>query len=93
MPLSLAVIISETCETKLRKVLGAIQAIAAILGFLLANITGLSEDWRTSALILASVPFVASVTILFFPETPYWLIKMGRSEEAKYTNINHILVQ
>ena len=79
-----AVIVSETCQTKLRKVLGAVQAIAAILGFLLANITGLSENWRTSALILSSIPFFASATILFFPDTPYWLIKMGRSEDAKY---------
>ena len=78
-----AVIISETSQAKLRKTLGTFQAIAAILGLLLANITGLSEDWRMSAQILASVPLIASVSIVFFPETPYWLIKMDRMGDAK----------
>ena len=78
------VLISETADAKLRKTLGTFQAIAAILGFLLANITGLSEDWRMSAQILASVPLIASLSIIFFPETPFWLIKMGRKEDARY---------
>ena len=77
------VLISETADAKVRKTLGTFQAIAAILGFLLANITGLSEDWRMSAQILSSVPLVASLAIVFFPETPYWLIKMGRKEDAR----------
>ena len=54
-----------------------------MLGFLLANITGLFGAWRMSALVLAIVPMVASGSIYLFPETPYWLAKMGRIEEAK----------
>ena len=79
----LGVIISETAHPKLRKILGPIQTVGSVLGFLLANITGLFGAWRMSALVLAIVPMVASGSIYLFPETPYWLAKMGRIEEAK----------
>ena len=79
----LGVIISETAHPKLRKILGPVQTVGSMLGFLFANITGLLEEWRMSALILALVPLVASGSIYLFPETPYWLAKMGRNEEAK----------
>ena len=78
------VIISETSHPKLRKILGPVQAIGVMLGFLLANITGLMEVWRSSALVLAFVPLVASGSTVLFPETPYWLAKMGRVEDAEY---------
>ena len=81
---SSGVVISETSHPKLRKVLGPLQAIGAMLGFLFANITGLLEAWRSSALILAFVPLVASGSMYLFPETPYWLAKMGRIDDAKY---------
>ena len=86
---SLGVVISETSHPKLRKVLGPLQAIGAMLGFLLANITGLLEAWRISALILAFVPLIASGSMYLFPETPYWLAKMGRINDAKY--LSHML--
>ena len=79
----LGVIISETAHPQLRKILGPVQTVGSMLGFLLANITGLFGAWRMSALVLATVPMVASGSIYLFPETPYWLAKMGRTEEAK----------
>ena len=55
-------------------------------GNLLAYIMGaVFDDWRDSALVLSAIPFLASVTMLLFPETPYWLASVGRSKESRYT--------
>ena len=56
-----------------------------MLGYLLANIMGaIFVDWRNSALVLAMIPLFASLTILLFPETPYWLAYVGRLQDSRY---------
>ena len=56
-----------------------------MMGNLLAYIMGaVFDDWRHSALALSAVPFLASVTMLLYPETPYWLASIGRLQESRY---------
>ena len=77
--------ISETSHTKLRRILGTFQASGSMLGYLLANIMGVVfDDWRNSALVLSVVPLLGSVTMLLFPETPYWLASVGRLQDSRY---------
>ncbi|KFH46093.1 Lactose permease-like protein [Hapsidospora chrysogenum ATCC 11550] len=60
-----------------------------------------SWAWRTPTVVQAAMPAVAMVMVLFFPESPRWLIAKDRTEEAlqifaKYHgdgNVNHPLVQ
>ena len=54
-------------------------------GNLLAYIMGaVFDDWRDSAFALSMVPFLASVTMIYYPETPYWLASVGRLQESRY---------
>lgn len=77
--------ISEISHTKLRRILGTFQASGTMLGYLLANIMGVVlDDWRDSALVLAAVPLIGSLSMLFFPETPYWLASKGRLLDSRY---------
>ena len=57
-----------------------------MVGNLLAYTMGaVLDDWRDSAFALSAIPLLASVTMLFYPETPYWLASVGRSKESRYT--------
>ena len=77
--------ISETSQSNLRKILGTFQATGSMLGYLLANIMDVTfDEWRYSALALAVVPLLGSVSMLFLPETPYWLATVGRLEDSRY---------
>ena len=77
--------ISEISHTKLRRILGTFQTSGTMLGYLLANIMGVVlDDWRDSALVLAAVPLIGSLSMLFFPETPYWLASKGRLQDSRY---------
>ena len=77
--------ISETSHPKLRRILATFQALGTMLGNLLAYIMGaVFDDWRDSALALSAIPFLASMTMLLYPETPYWLASVGRLQESRY---------
>ena len=77
--------ISETSHSGLRKILVTLKASGSMLGYLLANILGVVfSDWRYSALAVAVVPLLGSVSMLFFPETPYWLASVGRLNDSRY---------
>lgn len=76
--------ISETANKNHRKVLGTFQASGMMLGGVLAyNLGVVFDDWRYSAFTLAVVPLLGSVTMLWFPETPYWLASVGRLDDSR----------
>ena len=77
--------ISETSHSGLRKILVTLKASGSMLGYFLANILGVVfSEWRYSALVVAVVPLLGSVSMLFFPETPYWLASVGRLHDSRY---------
>ena len=77
--------ISETSHPKHRKILTTFQTFGTMFGNLLAYIMGAAfDDWRDSALVLSAIPFLASVTMLLYPESPYWLASVGRQQESRY---------
>ena len=56
-----------------------------MFGNLLAYMMGaVFDEWRDSALVLSAIPFLASVTMFLYPETPYWLASVGRKHESRY---------
>ena len=79
--------ISETSHSKLRRILVTFQTSGTMLGNLLAYIVGaVFDDWRDSALALSVIPLLGSVTMLLFPETPFWLASVGRLQDSRYDN-------
>ena len=48
-------------------------------------------DWRNSALVLAMIPLFGSLTMLLFPETPYWLAYVGRLQDSRYEKTSEII--
>ena len=76
--------ISETSHSKLRNILITFQTSGTMLGYLIAYIIGtIFEDWRDSALALVAVPLMGSLTMVIFPETPFWLASVGRLQDSR----------
>ena len=69
----------------MRRFLGPFQAIGASLGGLITYTITAFLPWRLSKLILSLVVCLpAAFAILLCKETPHWLVKMGRINEARY---------
>ncbi|XP_057953901.1 probable plastidic glucose transporter 1 isoform X3 [Malania oleifera] len=82
--------ISEVAPTKYRGSLGALSQIGTCLGIIASLFLGIpSEDdphwWRT-ILYIASVPaFIVAFGMQFAVESPRWLYKVGRLNDARTT--------
>lgn len=81
--------ISEVAPTEVRGSLTALQPICVAIGQFIACLIagGFSSDpvngWRWM-LGLAAVPGVIQfVGFIFMPESPRWLVKVGREDEAR----------
>ena len=82
---SLGTYISETSHKSMRRILGTFPGVGVTVGKLLAYVVALIfPDWRDSALALSQVPLLASMTMLLFPETPYWLASVGKLQDSRY---------
>lgn len=75
--------ISETVHASHRNTLNSIQIVMVGFGSLFALVLGYLLDWRPIAFILAAVSFVTTFSILFLPETPYYLIEKGKNSDAR----------
>ena len=69
----------------MRRFLGPFQTIGVSLGGLLTYTITAFLPWRISKVILSLVVCLpAAFAILLCEETPHWLVKRGRINEAKY---------
>jgi sugar porter (SP) family MFS transporter len=79
--------LSELAPAKLRGAMGALNQIFIVLGILIAFLVGYflgpSSNWRAmfAGAIVPAAILLAGLAIL--PESPRWLIKAGREEEAR----------
>ncbi|XP_020979629.1 probable plastidic glucose transporter 1 isoform X5 [Arachis ipaensis] len=80
--------ISEVAPTRYRGALGSLCQIGTCVGIIASLFLGISSEndphwWRTM-LYIASVPgFVVALGMQFAIESPRWLCKAGRMDEAK----------
>lgn len=77
--------IAETVQLRYRGVLMASGVASVLIGVFLQFICGtiiIIIHWRIVALISATIPILGFIGVFFVPETPYWLCKKNRIEQA-----------
>ncbi|XP_068235108.1 facilitated trehalose transporter Tret1-like [Palaemon carinicauda] len=80
----ITVYIYETTDQHLRGIMTSLVEFWATLGFVLSYVAGCLFDWVTIAWLLPLITLVpAFIGILASPESPFWMVKRGRMEEAK----------
>lgn len=74
---------SEIASNEIRGMLGTYFQLLVTVGIFFVNVLGsfLSLSWIT--LVLLCVPFVFGIVFFFQPETPVYLIKAGKINEAR----------
>lgn len=79
---SSSVYIGETSHPKYRGFLLAAISLAIALGLLFSHLLGTFFTWTTTALVCVVLPSVSLFLLCVVPESPSWLAKKGRLEEA-----------
>lgn len=79
----LLVYIAETVEPKYRGMLTASGTATALGGVCLSFVLGSVMHWKNVAALSAIVPSCAIIAVFFVPESPYWLAKRNRTNEAE----------
>jgi MFS family permease len=74
--------IAEISPAKYRGALGSANQLGVTVGVLLAYSLGAGLNWHWLAIAGAVPSTVMAILMLGFPETPRWLIKNGRINEA-----------
>jgi len=77
------VYVAETASKGLRSSTINVTNISENAGLVLLYMFSLRLPWRPLAALLLSVPAIALACLLPLPETPYWLARQNRLEEAR----------
>ncbi|XP_028411874.1 solute carrier family 2, facilitated glucose transporter member 8-like [Dendronephthya gigantea] len=80
--LTVPLYIAEISPAKYRGALGSANQLGVTSGGLLAYSFGAGLNWHWLAIAGAIPPTIVAVFMMGFPETPRWLIKNGRMNEA-----------
>ncbi len=79
--------ISELAPRSFRGALVTLNQLFITIGILVAYIAGLflaqSQGWRTMFLLAAIPAFIQFMVMMYFPESPRWLVFKNRMHEAK----------
>ncbi|CAH2058418.1 unnamed protein product, partial [Iphiclides podalirius] len=76
------VYISEISVPDIRGCLSAVLKIVGHLGVLFSFTIGAYLDWQQLALFISAAPLLLFCTVLYIPETPSYLVLIGKDEEA-----------
>lgn len=79
----LLIYIAEAVQPQFRGMLTASGTATVIGGVCLQFIIGTVVHWRTVAMVSAIIPFLAFNSVFLVPESPYWLYKKNRPEDAR----------
>jgi len=77
------VYVAETASKGLRSSMNNVTNISQNVGYVLLYMFSLHLTWRPLAALLLAFPAIAMACLLPLPETPYWLARQGRLEEAR----------
>ena len=87
MPNIPGVYIAETVHPKLRNNLIIIPDLFLAIGTLSAWVVGYFLDWRNTAFVEMIPSALLILTMIFFPESPYWLVEAGKIDLARYEKL------
>lgn len=80
---TLSVYTSEITQSSYRGLFLSTKVFCASLGMLIPHGLGLFFTWKIIAVICALVPLLGLVLAMTVPESPPWLVRKGRIEEAE----------
>ncbi|VEN54277.1 unnamed protein product [Callosobruchus maculatus] len=75
--------IGEIAEPKIRGTFGNVQNVANFLGQFAINLIGSYLDVKQTSYVCLIVPMSFLILFPFMPESPYFLLRKGKDEEAK----------
>ncbi|KAK2704085.1 facilitated trehalose transporter Tret1-like [Artemia franciscana] len=73
---------SEIATPELRGAVSSLPSVALALGILVCYVIGAFVDWRVLTLCQLAFP-IAYLSMWFHPESPVWLLKKGRVDDAQ----------
>lgn len=71
--------VGEICIPSLKGALGFSFQLMVVLGILITSLFGLGLDWRLISAIMAVFPVISILSMIYVPESPYYLVKKGIS--------------
>ncbi|XP_045473515.1 facilitated trehalose transporter Tret1-like isoform X1 [Harmonia axyridis] len=77
------VLVGEITQPHLRGILCSLPFASYSFGILLVYTFGYFLPWRYVAVLSAVLPILSLLLFFFLPESPIWLMRHGRLEEAK----------
>ncbi|KAF5269634.1 hypothetical protein FQR65_LT05973 [Abscondita terminalis] len=73
---------ADISEVSLRGNLGSFFEFLIFFGFILMSVCGAYVDYITLTIILGTLSLTVGIGFLFFPDSPTYLIKIGKKDEA-----------
>ncbi|KAL6442484.1 hypothetical protein ACFW04_002595 [Cataglyphis niger] len=81
--LALPVYLGETIQPEVRGTLGLMPTAFGNTGILLCFMAGMYLDWKSLAVLGASLPIPFLILMFMIPETPRWYISKGKTKMAR----------
>jgi len=79
---SAPIFISETSHPNMRGMTGTMIMVLYTIGFTVNMFLGALVPWRQAVLLTLTTPVLSALILLFMKESPTWLLKQGKEEEA-----------
>lgn len=74
--------VGEMASISIRGSLALVVELTYASGLLLAYVVGWIYSYETLAIVGAVIPVITGVLMIFIPESPYFLMMVGKPEEA-----------
>jgi SP family facilitated glucose transporter-like MFS transporter 8 len=74
--------VGEMASISVRGSLALVLEFTYAAGLLLAYVVGWLADYETLATVCALIPVITGVLMITIPDSPYYLMMVGKSEEA-----------
>lgn len=74
--------VGEIASTSIRGTLSLVIELTYAIGMLLSYVVGWMCDYYTLATVGAVIPVLTGLLMMFVPESPYYLMTVGKSRAA-----------
>lgn len=74
--------VGEMASISIRGSLALVVELTYASGLLLAYVVGWVAEYETLAIVGAVIPLITGILMVFIPESPYYLMMVGKPDEA-----------